>query len=114
MTLPRPSLDRELERHLHQAIAEPVSFAPAINLTTSTTRGWLDALQLVVREAAAVDLCTDQRQLTGSMQPGGGASPGRWPQMLVVCMCVTTHWFSSSTTSAPQPYSISKPLGERR
>jgi AraC-like DNA-binding protein len=49
--LPQSSLDRELERHLDQDIAEPVSFAPAMNLTASTTRGWLDALQLVVREA---------------------------------------------------------------
>jgi len=49
--LPQSSLDRELERHLDRDIAEPVSFAPAMNLTASTTRGWLDALRLVVGEA---------------------------------------------------------------
>ena len=31
--------------------------------------------------------------------------------MLGLTMCVTTHSFSSSTVSAPQPYSTSNPLG---
>lgn len=49
--LPQSSLDRELERHLDREITEPVSFSPAMNLTASTTRGWLDALRLMLREA---------------------------------------------------------------
>ncbi|HEY0574119.1 MAG TPA: AraC family transcriptional regulator [Pseudonocardia sp.] len=49
--LPQSSLDRELERHLDREIAEPVVFAPAMCLTSPTTRGWLDALRLVLNEA---------------------------------------------------------------
>jgi AraC-like DNA-binding protein len=49
--LPQSSLDRELERHLDRAITEPVTFAPAMNLASSTTRRWLDALRLVLNEA---------------------------------------------------------------
>jgi AraC-like DNA-binding protein len=49
--LPQSSLDRELERHLDREITEPVSFAPAMSLTSATTRRWLDALRLVLNEA---------------------------------------------------------------
>lgn len=49
--LPQSSLDRELERHLDRRITEPVTFAPAMNMTTPATRGWLAALRLVLNEA---------------------------------------------------------------
>ncbi|MBB6380625.1 AraC-like DNA-binding protein [Pseudonocardia eucalypti] len=49
--LPQASLDRELERHLDRRITEPVTFAPEMNLTAPTARGWLDALRLVLNEA---------------------------------------------------------------
>ena len=49
--LQQSSLDRELSRHLDRELAEPVTFAPAMNLTSSTTRRWVDALRLVLNEA---------------------------------------------------------------
>jgi AraC-like DNA-binding protein len=49
--LPQSSLDRELSRHLDRELVEPVTFAPAMNLASSTTRRWVDALRLVLNEA---------------------------------------------------------------
>lgn len=51
LLLPRSSLDRELERHLGRAVAEPVLFEPAMDLSAATSTGWLDSLGLVLSYA---------------------------------------------------------------
>ncbi|WP_028935986.1 AraC family transcriptional regulator [Pseudonocardia spinosispora] len=51
LLIPRSSIERELERHLGHTLGESVEFDMEMDLTSLASRGWLDALRLVLNEA---------------------------------------------------------------
>jgi AraC-like DNA-binding protein len=51
LMFPRPVLQQELEAMLGRPLREPITFTPAMDVTTGAGQAWLDALRLIERQA---------------------------------------------------------------